>query len=230
MAEELDKEKERVALAEELLQDSDFVKELMHGVLKLPPKEQANFFKKAVRSPVNLSQSTYYKAKYALQLIPDLQEMVKSRCHLVYDYASFPAWSQKTLYLYVNDSFRYAAEFMDSEDKWISKLRDQVQVCADSDAVRIIFKDKTEVMLRARRVNPEDDLRPNKAANHIVMTDWKHEMHEWMEKAKKGEVFERVNVLLSDEDAADLLALFDDDNFGLFIAKDKRSFKIRKLQ
>lgn len=180
--------------------------------------------------PVNNNGSSYYKETYALQILPDIKHAMETGDILFYAYSDYKK-SPKSVYLYVNDAFRFIADNFDDEKGTLKAFRESVSVCQGKTGV-IVKAKKTPrdgaIVLKAHRIKASEW---KEEEEEIARPDsWKEEMITWRNSSpQKGELFER-DIDLTPIEEADLNSLFEnDEDYGLVISRDKKSFKIRRM-
>lgn len=225
---------------EALSELEDLKASLIEQTLKLPKKKRDEMLRKVMgdRYPGN----SYYNRRYALQIVEDIKYMIESGDVLIYPHSNYPTWSLKTIYMYVNNGFRYLVDHLDDAQKTFQKARSKVSISIDTkkDLVRVILKeDRQAYQLRAIRVKPDDALaidsriEEQPIAEPIQELGWRQDMYEWMEKTtEKGQIWpeESKRFAITDEDVAYLEGLFETDEcFGIMVNKKERTFFIRRL-
>jgi hypothetical protein len=211
--------------------DPELVNSILESFTKLPAKQKATVFKKIFKTPLPNTQ-TFYKEKYALNLVQDIRAMMESDFVLEYPQSDYPKWRLHTLYLYITQAFNYLCEFMDDEQGTFKAFRETVEVCERKAENKVVIKlkvDPTNYVLKARRVSAEEYSKQSTNDESINPT-WKTEMMQYLETAKVGDLFEK-DINLSEVEALDLTAMFENDEaFALIIKPERKGFMLRKVQ
>ena len=232
--------KSRIAIlmGEEIPQQpiEDDVKDVVDLVRNMPVRQRAEVFRKLSKVP---TASSYYKARFAEQILPDLIAMSTEKCHLQYDYTDYPQWQKDTLASYVRESFNYAAELLDDGENTLKQLREKTVVCMTKTGIVIRFKAEIgRLDLKARRVVPEKDTEmeivPPEVAKEIgiskeeeLLLAYKQltkDYRAWIERndLKEGERFERSGLELTPAQVSQLNTTFEPlDDFGAVVKKDR---------
>lgn len=66
------------------------------------------------------SYATYYRPEYAEQLKRELDNMLETNKSKVFRYDMTPSLSPSSIYMWVNQSFRYILDFMDPDKKYLN--------------------------------------------------------------------------------------------------------------
>jgi hypothetical protein len=211
--------------------NNPLAEDIVEGFNTLNAREKSIILKKIYGGlPVS---KTFYSEKYALQLLPDLEDQVKTNCILAYPYSEYPEWRPKTLYLYICNAYEYIRNYMDPNGIF-TKHYDKVQIKQiKNDGVRIIpvCAFDTPHKLKAHRIPVEEFQKQAESITRNI--DWKSDLWDWIEKKtlKIGDKYERKDTLLSDSDVGDLTsALSDSKIFEMYISPDRKHLLIRKIE
>lgn len=141
------------------------------------------------------SVSSYYNERHAFEVKKLLDEIEKSQNDGMVMYADFPHLSKNSLYLRINQGFRYLIDSMDFDppNKYRS-LRDFVKITRDKKGIRISI----------RKVGSDTPLTAQKVVPLEKSLEWKDRMEDFFESSKPGDRFEQDNLDLSDEEINDI--------------------------
>lgn len=222
-----DKEESRELLKLKQLQEAspDLADELMSSIQKMPNKLKQQLIAKVFKSTTPQS-SAYYSNKFALMIIEDVREAIKTGCVLVYDQEDYPKWAVHTLYLYVYHAIKYLAEVMDEPDGKFKLFKEthEVREQRKKGRVLVIPKCNSAYSLKAKRISMEEFIaaedeekglttKPQEGTSLRLLRD---ELFDWMERAQQKDVFLKNKVFLSEEEKEELESHFgEESDFGL---------------
>jgi hypothetical protein len=177
--------------------DRNQVKEALKALLNDPEIKASAvdaITEKKPKSFAPRSVAPYYKERFAKQIRDVLDAMVLDREPRMFHYESFPSHSPDSLYLRINQSFRYLYEHMDTEDKKYFKLKEEINVSrVRGKGVLLAFDDSWN----GDTFTPVKVLPPDKS---IL---WKDKMEKWIETSEVGENFVQEGLTLSPEEVLD---------------------------
>lgn len=177
-----------------LLKDEKMRKQVLHSIIdkeKRPPT-----WSKASCSP-------YYKEHFALELKKHLDAMMDDREDRMWLFADFKWLSKNSLYLMLNQAFRYLVDRMDTPEQKYANLRQIISVTKAKDkhgtpiGIRMTIVDMP--ILTAHKITKKEDA-------------WRLDMENFIEEAQSGQVFIAKDLMLSADEMIDLeafIATFD---------------------
>jgi hypothetical protein len=218
--------------------------ELLDLLKDLPVAARLKLLNKALPGVLHTS-NTYFHEKYALEIIEDLKLLIadtKRETVLFYPYADYQ-WRKKTVYNYVNESFRFIVMHMDNKEKDFARLREVVDVSPGKDGVYIKWKkrfSKDKVSMRAQIIKAADMEEQEAEPDLSVLEDnddikistqsetyksIKNELINFMENTtEKGKLWEKKDVVLSVEQVNELNDLFEQSEvFGGAVTVDAKT-------
>lgn len=141
------------------------------------------------------TNNPYYKEKYALELLPALEEIDKTKKDVVFLYKNSPDLSKHSLYLKLNQAFRYVEDNLDfNPPNKFRNLRAMIHITREKDGIRFSFiRGKPAGSLIATQIISKDE--------NII---WKDRMEDFFANSKPKDVFIQENLLLSADEIEEL--------------------------
>lgn len=170
------------------------------------------------------STSPYFKPWFAEKIKRVVDQMYIDGHDKIYVYTDYPSHTKNTLYLFVNQAFRFLITHMDTPDGKYSKAKDEIGISREPHkGIRLSFHKNIKDGSRSEFDNMPHDVIPKK---HEI--EWKTKMEEFLEEAPEGANFEQLNLILSTEEVEDLRNSFAGlDNIGASITRT--SVKLVKI-
>lgn len=207
------------------LKDDAGRKEILKTILDKPPKKKYRD-SEIIDRPAGHSKasvSPYYKERFALQLKPWLDKMIENKEDIIFLYSDFNWVSKNSLYLLLNQAFKYLLEHMDPDGKY-AELRQIIEVRRAKDTHGmprgVSFQYAKDVKLGANQF---------KGTTMQEMDKWRQEMEEYLESGEVNQPFYRDKLVISRaerEELEDLLSQFADIIYNI----TANSIKLVRIQ
>lgn len=139
------------------------------------------------------SRAAYYNEKNGKWLLRDIDAMIKDRKARIYRYSNFPGLSQTSLYLKINQSFRYILDNLDPDG-----LYKQFE-----ESIRITRQANTGVIIRFESTGDADSLEAEVMDSIKSRPKWMDKMDEWLE-GEDTKPFIKEGLRLTDEEVAQI--------------------------
>ena len=139
------------------------------------------------------SRAAYYNEKNGKWLLRDIDAMIKDRKARIYRYSNFPGLSQTSLYLKINQSFRYILDNLDPDG-----LYKQFE-----ESIRITRQANTGVIIRFESTGDADSLEAEVMDSIKSRPKWMDKMDEWLEGEDTKPLI-KEGLRLTDEEVAQI--------------------------
>jgi hypothetical protein len=135
------------------------------------------------------SYATYYREDYAKGLIKELDSMIETRRNKVFRCESMPHLTLNTIYLWINQSFRYVRDYLDQDGKYDRLWRE----------IRVERVPRTGVILKFRDfVN--DTLHGEDFVAREDRCKWKKQVDDYLTDDDKTDPLHIEHLLLTPEE------------------------------
>ena len=163
------------------------------------------------------SRASYYNEKNGKWLLRDIDAMIKDRKARIYRYSNFPGLSQISLYLKLNQSFRYILDNLDPDG-----LYKQFE-----ESIRITRQANTGVIIRFESAGEADSLEAEVMDSIKSRPKWMDKMDEWLE-GEETKPFIKEGLRLTDEEVTQIKLELSGIT-SVMAAVDNASVKIRRV-
>lgn len=166
------------------------------------------------------SYATYYRLEYAKQIIPTLDAMIVDRHNKIFRHEDMPRLSLLSLYLWVNQSFKFVRDYLDGPDMGkgkYDKLWREVKVSRDKGVgVSINFENFAATIFKSSDYVKRDE-----------KSKWKLEIEVYLSNPNIKKPLVLDNLLLLAEDIEQMEAELEDIE-GIQYSITSKSIKIIK--
>lgn len=177
-----------------LLSMNNMNNELIENFLKSNPDIVLDFLKKNksfVRPETQngLSQSTYYREKFALELKPVLDAMLKDRQNRIFRYSNYRTMQPASLRVRIEQAWSYINRFMDPDNVY-KNLRAEVDIRRGENGIIISIIDENKITPMIA-----DQVEEVEIDDH-----WKNRVDKFLADAAEGEKLTIKNIDLTEND------------------------------
>jgi hypothetical protein len=144
---------------------------------------------------------TYYREKYALELIPILDRMIEEGRSVEFRYTDFDGFAPNSVYMRLYHGWRYLIDHLDTDDRKYAKLRRRVEL--QKRRFSIIFRLDHRLALvdiPHHKLEDEDMEMEDEVTTREVDKRWKDKLEEFLDQAQPGQKLELKNLRLSNEE------------------------------
>lgn len=208
--------------------------------LQITGETKSQLLQHQLKISLNTTHKDHEK-KFALQILPDIQEHMKDvdSCVLFYPYAEYKRWAKHTLLLYVRRAVQYIVDNLDDEDKSFAKWRDKVEIGRDHQLGGVYIRPIPIIpIIKARKLSLEQfensrtdfhDKPKGRPTDNFEQV--KAKLFVWMQSAKvKDEFTPAKSFVLTEEQNEELVKVFDkSDDFAYIRKPGESGFKVIKI-
>lgn len=147
------------------------------------------------------SNAPYYKERFALELKVNVDDMIADGENRMYRYSEFRDYTPTSLYLKINQSFRYLIDYLDTPDHKYRIFRECVSITKHKGQGILISFNKDI------RKGGDDKFIPTKVDRNG--SAWRAEMDDFLENASEGHCFYRDKLMLTSDEVEELRMSLD---------------------
>jgi hypothetical protein len=193
-------------------QNNDSVEQLKQKLksIILNPKVAEKALDLAVgRNPVGWSKKsvcTYYKHKYGLEARGVLDEMMRTKEPVIYEYdyfANVHGINPDSLYQRVNTSIRYVVDRMDTDDHKYGRFNEMIKVSRDRKRKGVVIE-----ILPQFLENYTSDFKPRAFESKVEAPKWRQLVEDYLQNGETGVPFYKDRLCLTTDEITQLKTQF----------------------